>query len=57
MFAFRVHQQVLVKNFKYRVLSYLQTDAYAHDLDSETSLGQYDDYEADDVTPPTYVWL
>ena len=34
---------MLIKNMKYRILSYIQTDAYDHDFDSEESLGQYDD--------------
>ena len=33
---------VYVKNFKYRVLSYVQSEAYGHSLDSESSLGQTD---------------
>jgi hypothetical protein len=34
---------VEVKNFKYKVLSYLQTHGYEHELDATESLGQYDD--------------
>ena len=34
---------MLVKNMKYRILSYIQTGAYNHNLDSESSLGQFDD--------------
>ena len=34
---------MLARNMRYRVLSYIQSDAYHHNLDADTSLGQYDD--------------